>query len=54
MKKKYLKPTMEVFKLNTNFSLLAGSISEKTEEAKGMESGSFGARDFDFDDDFEE
>ncbi len=54
MKKKYLKPTMEVFKLNTNFSLLAGSISEKTEEANGMSSGSFGARDFDFDDDFEE
>lgn len=45
---------MEVFKLNTNYSLLTGSITENTSGATEMSSGSFGARDFDFDDDFEE
>lgn len=50
MKKEYAAPTLEVVQVKTGYSLLSSSITEATGSAVNMYEGSFGARDYDFDD----
>lgn len=51
MKKTYLEPTVDVFQLNTNVSLLTGSVTETLGDAIETSTGELDAREFDFADD---
>ncbi len=50
MKKNYLTPATRVHQMKSRTRLMAGSVTESTSGAKEMGSGSFGTRDFDFED----
>ncbi len=54
MKKNYYTPAMRVHQIKARQSLLAGSTTESTSDAKELGSGSFGAsRMGSFDDDYD-
>lgn len=52
MKKTYIEPTVDVFQLNTNVSLLAGSVTETLGDAIDTSTGELDGREFEFGDDF--
>ncbi len=52
MKKTYIEPTVDVFQLNTNGSLLAGSVTETLGDAIETSTGELDGREFEFGDDF--
>lgn len=52
MKKTYIEPTVDVFQLNTNVSLLTGSVTETLGDAFETSTGELDAREFEFGDDF--
>ncbi len=52
MKKTYIEPTVDVFQLNTNGSLLTGSVTETLGDAIDTSTGELDGREFEFGDDF--
>ncbi|MBP3229708.1 MAG: hypothetical protein J6M40_03065 [Prevotella sp.] len=52
MKKTYIEPTVDVFQLNTNVSLLTGSVTETLGDAIDTSTGELDGREYDFGDDF--
>lgn len=49
IKRDYCRPQMAVYNLKMSAPLLAGSITESSVNAEEMNNGSFGSREFEFD-----